>query len=121
MGGEALQGVPPAVLAQLHGDAMRLGARIRATFPGDWRDTLAPHARARATIAALHASTQLMEAMSWLLRAQAGSLGTATWHAGASTPVPALGTERAGIATAIDRLYADIIAADAAARQQDPA
>lgn len=113
----ALQGVDAATLAALHDDAMRLGARLRAAFPGSWRDRLDPAARATVTIAALLASTQLMEAMSWLLRAQSGRMSPSpAWHAGRATAAAALGPERGAVAAGIDRLYARVIATDAAAR-----
>ncbi len=109
--------ISPAVLANLHEGAMRLGARHRAAFAGNWRVALDAPARAAATIAALHASTQLMEAMSWLLRAQAEVASVprapAAWRAGPATATRALTGERADLARAVDILYRDIVATDA--------
>ena len=96
---------------------MRLGARHRAAFAGNWRTSLDAPARATATIAALHASTQLMEAMSWLLRAQAEVASVprapAAWRAGPATPTRVLTGERADLVRAVDTLYRDIVATDA--------
>ncbi len=117
--------ISPAVLANLHEGALRLGARHRTAFAGNWRASLDAPARVAATIAALHASTQLMEAMSWLLRAQAEVASVprapAQWRAGPApslrapggTSRSALTGERADLARAVDILYRDIVATDA--------
>ncbi len=114
-----LQEVDPTLLASLHEAAMRLGSEARKRFAGEWRPA-DPAARAVATVAGLTVSTQLMEAMSWLLSAQAVAAGErrdpgpATWHAGPADPagIASIGE----LAETTDRLYRRIIQADAEVR-----
>ena len=90
-----------------------MSAAARQRFAGDWRDGLEPAARARATVAAMTVSTQLMETMSWLLVRQGVVLGELSeppppvWRARAADP-DALTGENALLARAVDRLYQHI-------------
>ena len=114
MSADALQVEPAETLAMLHDAAIRLGDMARDSFSGDWRAGLEPAPRAAATIAALAASTQLMEAMSWLLTRQAVLLGETpeplltVWRA--RTPdFDALRGDGRELAKSIDRLYRHIV------------
>ncbi|TRW15106.1 hypothetical protein [Glacieibacterium frigidum] len=105
-------GLQEARLAELHTRALRLRDAWSAAWsglvpvPGD-----AP-TRAHAALARLAASTQLMEAISWLLVRHAGDATPTRRHAGAHAPRGLTG-ERATVAAAIDRLYGEILALDA--------
>ena len=120
MAGGGLQEVDPALLDSLHTRAMDLGIEARRRFAGDWRSSLNPASHAAATIAAANVSTQLMEAMSWLLTAQAVSVGErkdpgpAVWRAPAtSAGQRALLGE---LAESVDRLYRRIVEVDGEVR-----
>ena len=108
------------LVSQLHDMALRLGEEARRQFAGDWRQGMDAPMRATATIGAAVVSTRLMEAMTWLLTAQAvvarevRDPGPARWQAGAQ---PAALAGRLGeLAAAVDRLYGRIVAADAEIR-----
>lgn len=120
MAGGGLQEVDPALLESLHTRAMDLGIEARRRFAGDWRRDLDPASRADATIAAANVSTRLMESMTWLLTAQAVSVGErkdpgpAVWRAPASTERQhALLGE---LAVSVDRLYRRIVEVDGEVR-----
>lgn len=144
MAGRGLQEVDQALLASLHASAMQLGQEARRRLGGDWREGLAGEAHVAATLAGMRVSTQLMEAMSWLLTAQAVAVGErddpgpAVWRlAAAATPEPAtagfgkLGSAPpavaatapaplpagiAELAAAVDRLYRRIVQLDTEVR-----
>jgi len=117
--GGGLQEVDQALLKSLHQTAMQLGQDVRRRFTGDWRPA-DPAQRARATVAGMTVSTQLMEAMSWLLSAQAVAAGERrdpgppAWHAGPADPagIASIGE----LAETTDRLYRRIVQADAEVR-----
>ena len=115
-----LQEVDMGLVSRLHDTALRLGEEARRQFAGDWRHGMDAPTRATATIGATVVSTRLMEAMTWLLTAQAVSAreirdpGPATWHAGAQPSE--LRGHLGELAVAVDRLYARIVQADAEVR-----
>lgn len=116
----ALQGVA-AALATLHAEAIRLNRESWKVFGDGWRDGMAGPAHTAATIAALRVQTRLMEAMSWLLTAQAVAAGDTrdpgppTWRAGVVDET-VLSGDRAGLAAAVGELYRRVVALDAGMR-----
>jgi hypothetical protein len=115
--GGGLQGVDGRELARLHGVARHLAEDMRQRLAGDWRAGLDARGRAAATLAATNLSTRLMEAVNWLLTAQAVAAGEvadpgpAVWRAGPST-VPS----KDALAVAVERLYRRIMELDTEAR-----
>lgn len=117
MGQGGLQGVDARELAWLHTAALRLSEEARRQQLGGWRDGLDARAGALATLAATALNTRLMEAMNWLLTAQAVAAneladpGPAAWRA-----LPWAAPPDGELAVAVDRLYRRIVQLDAEAR-----
>ena len=117
MPGGGLQEVDRAELAQLHDAALQLAKQLRRQQTGDWRRGLDARTTAAATLAATALSTRLMEAVNWLLTAQAvaaGELadpGPAMWRPGR----PPASTDGA-LAVAVEHLYRRVRQLDTEAR-----
>lgn len=108
----AVSGVQEARLAALHTRALRLRDALQAAWSGPVPVPGDAATRAQAAHARLTAATQLMETISWLLVRHAGDVTPRRWHAGTRPPRGLTG-ERATVAVAIDRLYAEVLAIDA--------
>ena len=117
MAGGGLQEVDARELAQLHSSALSLAETLRRLLASDWRSGLAARERATATVTATALGARLMEAVNWVLTAQAvaaGELpdpGPATWRAGPSAAPP-----QGKLAVEVERLYRRIMQLDSEAR-----
>lgn len=96
----------------MHARALRLGDTLRTVWPGNAPLAGDAPVRAQTAMTRLAAATQLMETISWLLIRHAGDARPSRWHAGRCTVPRCVTGERATVAAAIDRLYAEIIAID---------
>ncbi len=116
-----LQGVDQAEVAALHRTALGLGVAVAQRLRSDWRKGLPARERAAATVAAIGVETRVMEALSWLLTAQAVALGEApdpgpaAWRAAGPLPAMPQGPE-AELAAAVEALYRRVVRLDAEVR-----
>jgi hypothetical protein len=105
-------GLQGARLVELHATALDLRDAMNAAFAQPSRVHGDAETRARAAMARLTAATQMMEIMSWLLVRHAGSDLQMRWHTQLQAP-RGLSGQRATVAAAIDRLYAELVAINA--------